>query len=50
MPEDERVARARRLRERIARLTSDEGEPPVLPADESPRDFVHRRMRERDPD
>jgi hypothetical protein len=48
--EDERKARAERLRRRIGNLTREapgEASPPA-PNTESGRDFVHRRMREID--
>jgi hypothetical protein len=49
-----RKARAERLREEIDKLVSPEGKPeeetgqPEAPPAESPRDFIHRRMRELD--
>ena len=45
-----RKARAQRLREQIKKVTTQEGAPPQEEekAAESPRDFVHRKMRERD--
>lgn len=48
-PSDEQTARARRLEEKIRSMTGERDqsdEPP--PRTESPRDHVHRRMRELD--
>ncbi len=47
--EGARIERARRLREEIASLEEDgDGVPDSTPSSEpeSPRDFIHRRMRE----
>ncbi|MBD0319926.1 MAG: hypothetical protein ICV87_06320 [Gemmatimonadetes bacterium] len=44
-----RIERARRLRREAESLVHPEGEPPgpEVPAEpETPRDFIHRRMRE----
>ena len=54
MSDDERArqARAEELRREIARLTAPEdraggeAEAPAAPEHESPRDFIHRKMRE----
>lgn len=44
--EPDRKARAARLRSQIAALARDEPSPKPKPGEESPRDFVHRRMNE----
>ena len=45
--EAERLARAKRLREEIAAVTGTADEMKKdAPAAESPRDFIHRKMRE----
>jgi hypothetical protein len=52
--EEARAQRARRLREQIEHLVAADPEPEPaaealdLDAPESPRDFVHRKMRERE--
>jgi hypothetical protein len=48
--EDARATKARGLRERIRRLIAGEEPAESGPDGESPRDFIHKRMRERDRD
>ncbi len=48
--EEAKAAKARGLRKRIRQLIAGEKPASDEPEVESPRDFIHRRMRERDHD